>query len=96
LCDKRSLQFNRKHFEEMKKTKEVNLTFNNKGLQENIQRILATTQRVSQSKIEVQHNLNSIVKLKAHVQQEARNVEICGQLKDMPLGLQYENEIWNE
>lgn len=86
----------RKYFDEMKKTKELNLTFNNNGLRENIQAILVTTQKMSQTKTEVQHNLNDIVKLKAHVQQESRNVEICEQLKDMPLGLQYENEIWNE
>ena len=28
--------------------------------------------------------------------QELRNVDICEHLKDMPLGIQYDNDIWNE
>lgn len=80
----------------MKKTKELNLTYNNKDLQENIKEIMATSQKLTQTKTEVQHNVNEIVKLKTNIQQESRNVDICDQLKDLPLGLQYENDIWNE
>lgn len=80
----------------MKKTKEMNLTHTNKDLQENIKEIMSTSQRLTQTKTEVQHNVNDIVKLKTNIQQESRNVDICDQLKDLPLGLQYENDIWNE
>ena len=52
----------------MKKTKELNLTYNNKGLQENIQEILTTKQKLTQTKTEVQHNLNETIKLKNNVQ----------------------------
>lgn len=86
----------KKYFEEMKKTKEMNLTHTNKDLQENIKEIMSTSQRLTQTKTEVQHNVNDIVKLKTNIQQESRNVDICDQLKDLPLGLQYENDIWNE
>ena len=58
----------RKYYDEMKKTKELNLTYNNKGLQENIQEILTTKQKLTQTKTEVQHNLNETIKLKNNVQ----------------------------
>ena len=53
----------------MKKTKEMNLTYNSKDLQENIKEIMATSQRLTQTRTEVQHNMNEIVKLKNNIQQ---------------------------
>ena len=44
----------------------------------------------------MQRNFNEATKLKGQIGQELRNAEICSLLKDMPIGLQYETDIWNE
>jgi hypothetical protein len=80
----------------MRKTKELNTTFNNKTLNQNIQDINATKQRFTQSRTDFQRNINETIKLKEHIAKELRHVEICEHLKDVPLGLQYDQEIWNE
>lgn len=80
----------------MKKTKELNSTFNNKTLNQNIQDINATKQHFTQSRTEFQRNINETIKLKEQIAKELRHVEICEHLKDVPLGLQYDQEIWNE
>lgn len=80
----------------MKKTKELNLTYNSRGLHQNIQDIITLKQKLKQSRTEMQRNFNEATKLKGQIGQELRNAEICSLLKDMPIGLQYETDIWNE
>lgn len=59
--------------EEIKKTKELNASFNNKLLVSNLNDINSTKQRLTQSKIELQRNVNEASKVKSATVQ----VSVC-------------------
>jgi hypothetical protein len=86
----------KKNMEETRKLKELNSAFNSRTLNQNIHEIITVKQRLAQTNIELQQNCNEASKLKEHIKKELRHVDICENLKSMPLGLQYDTEIWNE
>ena len=53
----------------MKKTKELNLTFNSRGLHQNIQDIITLKQKLKQSRTEMQRNFNEANNLKGQISQ---------------------------
>ena len=60
---------NRKHLEEIRKTKELNSTFTSKSLHQNIQEIATVKQKLTQTRTELQRNVNETKNLKDQIGQ---------------------------
>ncbi len=74
---------NRNYLEEIKKTKELNLSYNNKDLNQNIQEISKIKQKLTHSKTELQRNYNECSKLKNHVTQVNKKILIFKNLNNI-------------
>ena len=68
--------------EDIRKTKEINSTFNSKLLHQNIQEIVSVKQKLAQSRTELQQNCNEAKKLKDHI---AQVIESDSQVKGFSL-----------